>query len=127
MTLSNLSFPRSTSLLLSAALGTMLLFTAACGSSFAPPTDKLSAAESAVRAAQELGAGNNPQAALHVRIAQEEIEKARSLMRDGDNKRADFVLQRAVADAELAVLLGKESKERREADEAAEQVKSLKK
>jgi hypothetical protein len=73
-----------------------------------PPTDRLAGAEAATRSARELGADREPSAALHVKLAEEQIGTAKNLMKNDDNKRADLVLQRASADAELAVVLVKE-------------------
>lgn len=82
--------------------------TAACGSSFPQPTERLASSEAAIRSAKELGAQNDPQAALHVKLADDQIVTAKNLMKDGENKRADLVLQRASADAELAVMMTRE-------------------
>jgi hypothetical protein len=90
----------------------------ACGGSFKPPTDRLASSEAAIRSARELGAEQNPQAALHVRLADEQIQSARKLMNDGENKRADLILQRASSDAELAVMLTREQKAKGESDKA---------
>jgi hypothetical protein len=97
----------------------------ACGSSMPPPSDRLASAEAASRSARELGADREPKAQLHLRLAAEQIEQAKKLMADGDNKRADLILQRASADAELAVMLAKEYTTRAEADKAQEKVKQL--
>lgn len=76
--------------------------------SIPPPTDRLASSEAAIRSAKELGADSDPQAALHVRLADEQVGTARQLMRDGENRRADLVLQRSKADAELAIMLTRE-------------------
>ena len=47
-------------------------------------------------------------------------------MADGDNKRADLVLQRANSDAELAVMLAKESTAKADAEQAQDKVKNIK-
>jgi hypothetical protein len=99
---------------------------AACGSSLPPPSDRLATAEAAARSARELGAEREPKAALHLKLAQEQIEQAKGLMKEGDNKRADFVLQRAGADAELSVMLAKERNAKAEVEKAQEKVKSVK-
>jgi len=104
-------------------LATMIAFAAsvaACGSSFRPPTDRLAASEAAIRSAKELGAQDDPQAALHVKLADDQVATARSLMRDGENRRADVVLQRAKADAELAVMLTREKAAKTDAQRARE-------
>jgi hypothetical protein len=102
------------------------LFLYACGSSMPPPSDRLASAEAAARSARELGADNNPKAQLELKLASEQIDQAKKLMADGDNKRADMVLQRANADAELAVMLAKEANAKAEADKAQENVKNIK-
>jgi hypothetical protein len=108
-----------------AALAAFVL--SGCGGSFAPPAERLAASEASLRTAQELGAQGNPRAALHAKLAQEELEKARAFMKDGDNQAADAVLQRAAADAELSLALAREAATKDDAEQAADQVKSLKK
>ncbi|WP_394837187.1 DUF4398 domain-containing protein [Pendulispora rubella] len=98
---------------------------AGCGS-YPAPNGRLADSQASVRAAQEVGAQNNPQAALHLKLAQEQIDQAKALINDGDNKRAEFVLLRAEADAELAVALARESTARAEAQQALDELKSLK-
>lgn len=103
-----------------------LVFAAGCGSSLPPPSDRLATAEAASRSARELGADREPKAALHLKLAQEQIEQAKKLMTDGDNKRADLVLQRASSDAELSVMLAKENNASSEAQKAKEKVNAMK-
>ena len=91
---------------------------AAGGSSMQPPTDRLASSEAAIRSAKELGAQNDPQASLHVKLADEQMASARNLMKDGDNRRADLVLQRASSDAELAVMIARERAAKTEAEKA---------
>ena len=86
----------------------------------------MASAEAASRSARELGAEKEPKAALHLKLAQEQIDQAKKLMTDGDNKRADLVLQRANSDAELAVMLAKENAATTEATKAKEKVNSMK-
>jgi pyridoxal biosynthesis lyase PdxS len=74
------------------------------------PTDQVAKSIAAVRGAQEAGAAEVPAAALHVKLAQEQIEQARRLMEDEQNERAADKAMRAVQDAELAVLLARRSK-----------------
>jgi hypothetical protein len=106
------------------ALGALLLASAACGGA-PPPNDRLMASVAAARSAREVGAEGTPQAALHLKLADEEITKAKGLMKDGDNERADYVLIRAKADAELALALAKEASAEADAQRAAEQIKSI--
>jgi hypothetical protein len=96
------------------------LVLAACGAHVPPPTDRLAGAEAATRSARELGAANDPKAALHVKLAEEQIGLAKTLMKDDDNQRAERTLQRASADAELAIVLVKENQANAAASKAKE-------
>ena len=95
-----------------------------CGGA-AVPHDQLAASQAAVRAAEEVGANNLPQAELHVRFAKDQIDRAKALIADDENEEAKLVLQRAQADAELAIALTKESSVRAEAHQAMQQVQAL--
>jgi hypothetical protein len=103
-----------------------VLFLVACGSSIPPPQDRLATAEAASRSARELGAEREPKAALHLKLASEQIDQGKKLMADGENKRADLVLQRAGSDAELAVMLAKENTAKGEAEKAQEKIRNIK-
>jgi len=80
------------------------------------PTEQLASTEASVRAAQELGAQNVPRAELHLRLAKEQVERARKLADEGDEERATLQLERARADAELAVALARQSAAQRDLD-----------
>lgn len=113
-------------LAISLALGLSISSLVACGGSIPPPNDRLATAEAASRSARELGADKEPKAQLHLKLAQEQIEQAKKLMTEGDNKRADLILQRASSDAELAVMLAKENNANGEAAKAKEKVNQIK-
>ena len=85
----------------------VLALASACGS-YPPPTERMTTAEAAIRAADEVGASKVPRAALHLKLAQEQTDKARRLMEDGYNERAELTLKRAQADAELALSISRE-------------------
>src|SRR5437867_1445145 len=63
----------------------------------------------AIRAAEELGATHNPEAALHLQLAKEEFEHARKLTGPEDRPMATRLLLRARADADLSLALTRES------------------
>jgi uncharacterized protein YqfA (UPF0365 family) len=88
-------------------MGTALVVSG-CGASFPVPTQKLADAESASRAARELGAEKKTAAQLNLKLADDEIAAAKVAMKDGDNRRAEYTLLRAKADAELALALARE-------------------
>jgi hypothetical protein len=78
-------------------------FVCACAGSMPAPTQRLADAQSAERSARELGAENVPAAKLSLSLAQEQIAQAKAGIADGDNERADSLLIRAKADAELSL------------------------
>ena len=83
------------------------------------------ASTSAIRAAEEVGAKDVPRAALHLQLAKESLNKATSLSEQGDEERAQSLLTRAQADAELAVALSREDSEKQQANKALERVRQL--
>jgi hypothetical protein len=91
-----------------------------CGASFAPPTQRMADAQSAERSATELGANSVPAAQLSLKLAQEQIAQAQKAMKDGDNLRADSLLIRAKADAELAVAQAREKGAKLEGEKAVD-------
>jgi hypothetical protein len=91
-----------------------------------PPNDQLAASQAALRAAIEVGGTQEPQAALHLKLAREQMDKAKALIEEGDNETAQRVLQRAEADAELARALAKKSTTQAAADEATSKITKLK-
>lgn len=88
-------------------LGSLLLLV--CCAGHPPPSDHLASAIAAARGAEEAGARRVPQAALQLKLAEEQIATARKMMEDGDNLRADYMTLRAYNDAELALALAREN------------------
>jgi len=90
------------------------------------PQERIIASQSAVRAAEEVGAEKVPSAALHLQLAREGIQQAQRLIKQKENNRAGYALMRAEADAELAVALARESPLRDDAQQALEKLQNLK-
>ena len=105
-------------------VGVVLL--SACGGA-AVPQESLTAAKAAVAGAEVGGAATEPKAALHLKLAKEQLAQAEKLIADGDNEEAARVIDRAQADADLALSLAKESSAEKEAMETKEQLDRLKK
>lgn len=93
---------------------------AACAPSYAAPVQRMADAQAAYRAAKEAGADKDPQALLHLKLAEEQFAKAKTLLDAEENRRADFLLIRSKADAELALAIAQEQENR----EAAEKVRA---
>lgn len=89
-------------------IATGLLVASGCAGSQTPPTQLMADVQSANRSANELGAQNSPQAKLHLKLAEEQLNQAKLAVEDDDNERAEALLMRAKADAELAVALARE-------------------
>jgi hypothetical protein len=80
---------------------------------------------SGIRAAEEVGAREVPRAALHLQLAEEQLNKAKAYKKDGEDEMAASMLTRAEADAELAVLLSREDAEKSAAQAAVQRVHEL--
>jgi hypothetical protein len=91
------------------------------------PTEDLGQSEAALKSAQEAGAGQVPQAALELTLAQEELDKAREQIKNDQNDEAQQNLLRSRADAELAMALTRQGVANTNANGAQEQLKAAEK
>ena len=96
-----------------------------CAHSTPAPNEKLAATNATIRAAQAVGAQTDPQAALALKLAQDQTEQARQLIANGEHRRAESMLVRANADAELAIALSREAVTRKQAEEALRLAQTL--
>ncbi len=96
----------------------------ACGSSAVPRAENAKAI-AAVSAAEASGAAQVPRAALHLKMAQDAMDRAEGQIEEGEDEAARLTLERASADATLAQSLTTEQKVRNEADQAAKRVEQL--
>lgn len=97
----------------------------ACGGA-AIPQPQLTASEKAISAAEGGGANSVPKAQLHLKQAQDQVAEAKKLIEEEeDMERAEWLLRRAEADAELALTMAQEHAAKGEAEEAVEMVKLL--
>lgn len=90
-------------------LSLMVLLTAAGCAGAPPPHSEIASASAAVRGAEEAGAHQFPQAELHVKLAEEQVQHARALMEDEKNDRARSIAVRAYQDAELALAIARKA------------------
>lgn len=97
-----------------AAGGMAALGLIACGGAPAPH-EREASSQAAIRTAAEMHADQLPQAALQLKLAQEQFDKGKALMKNGDNEEANYVFMRAQADAELALAMARENKTKTEA------------
>ena len=106
--------------------GTFLLAAAFAGCASGPAFNMSSEkSTSAIRGAEEVGASKTPNAALHLQLAKEELNRAKELDTKGQKAESVSMLSRAEADAELALALSHEQTEKTEATQAMERVRKL--
>jgi hypothetical protein len=103
-----------------------LILGAACASTTTARNEKAESSSAAIRAADEVGASHNPDAALYLQLAKEEAEHARGVINPKEKDRADRLLMRAQVDAELSLALARTESEKAEARSAIDKVKALK-
>lgn len=89
------------------------------------PDAKVATSTAAIRAAEESGAKDVPQAALHLKLAQDQLQAGKNLISEDKNERAEYVLSRAQADAELAIALSNSAESKEEAGKALNEVKAV--
>ena len=95
-----------------------------CGANVPPPNAEFAQAKLDLGRAQETGNGV-ADAQLHARLAQENLDAAKTLMANNDskdNERAGQLIARASAEAELALNQGREAKARTELQQAQAQL-----
>lgn len=85
---------------------------------------RMGSTQAAIRSAREVGAEQNPTAALHLQYAREQFAQAERLSREGEGERAERVLARAEADAELALAISRRSTAMASATQASTQVRA---
>ena len=114
--------------------GAMLaLLVVGCGKA-AVPHDQMAKAEAEIRAAQvkydelkQAGPSDGaPAAELHLKLAQDQLDKAKALIEDKDNEEATDLLVRAEADADYALALAQEWEAKARAAAAQKQLQELK-
>jgi hypothetical protein len=89
------------------------------------PHAKVASSQAAIRAAHETGSRDIPQAALYLKLAEEQLEQAKRLIQNDETERASYVLSRAEADAELAVALSRAERSKAKAGTALDNVRAV--
>jgi pyridoxal biosynthesis lyase PdxS len=78
---------------------------AGCATTATIPAERVGESTAAIRAAEEAGAATDPTAAVHLRLAREQVARAERLAEDKQHQLAALMFERATADAELAQAL----------------------
>jgi hypothetical protein len=98
---------------------------AGCASTTPPVNEKATASSASIRAAEEVGATHDPSAALYLQLAKEEFEHARMLTGANDKDKANRLLMRSEADAQLSLALARSENDKAAAQGAIDSVKKL--
>lgn len=114
--------PNSTSCL---ALGLLACSALTACTGTPVPQTQLTDAKVATSAAAAVGARDEPQAALHLKMAEDAIAEAERSIAAGDNEPALSLLVRARADADLALALTNMKKHQDAAEAALKRVDAL--
>jgi len=96
-----------------------------CVATNLPSSSHVASSEAAIRNARDLGAERIPDAAVHLELAQRQLDRARRYIDQGDANDARWMLVRADADAHLALALTREARSREAAEEMAARVRDL--
>lgn len=87
--------------------------------------ERTAAPRETISAAEEAGAEEIPEARLHLKMAKDQIASAEAALKKGNSDKAKRLLERATADAELALELARLETTRTHAREAWHEVKEL--
>ena len=110
---------------ISTLAGSVTLALVGVGCATAPPTTAEGKALSAIRSARAVGAEEVPEASYHLELAQEQVRVARQLATRREMDRARWMLERAEADAELAIALTQEAETQAEAEETRRRIRQM--
>lgn len=111
------------SLLLKSTGVVLALSLAACAHERMVTPEQVAATQAPLRAAEEAGADQIPEAALYMKLARDQVKEADKLAEEED-EREGLLRARAAADAELALALAQQKKISDEATAALEQAEA---
>lgn len=89
------------------------------------PAETVMETEASLKAAETLGAEQTPQAALYLTYAREQMARAEELIEEDEGAAAVMMLERAQADAEVAMSLAREADTRAQVRQAMERIDAL--
>lgn len=81
--------------------------------------------QATVAAVEELDEAEDPEVSLHLKYARDQLAAARRLIDEGEDEDANRMLERAHADAELALAMARTERSRKQAREAWAEVEEL--
>jgi hypothetical protein len=95
--------------------------------STAIPFDQYGQPRQTIRVVTEMGAEENPQARLHLKLAKDELANADKFIKQEEKEKAKLSLMRAEADASLALALLERDEMKTEVEELQAKIDRLRK
>lgn len=83
--------------------------------------------QATVAAVEELDEAEDPEVSLHLKYARDQLAAAKRLLDEGEGDEANRMLERAHADAQLALVMARTERSRKEARDAWAEVEELRK
>jgi len=102
----------------------LVLLSTACASQQLPQ-QQLVDTNAAIDSAQEIDKGETPSVELHIKFARDQLTLAKKFIKDGDDEKAARMLDRAQADAELALAQARTEQSRHDATQAWNEVAEI--
>lgn len=99
-------------------------FVLACATTHVP-AQQVADSQSAIRAAEAVGADRYPESALHLKMARDHVGQAQMLAKEGEEEEAVMALERAEVDAELALAMAQEEQAALDAQQMLQRVRDL--
>jgi hypothetical protein len=105
-------------------IAALVALAAGCASQQALPPN-YAPTQAAISAADAVGARNEPRAALHLKMAKDQVVRAQSYAKEGDEHEAALMLDRARTDAEAALMITRELEARKQAESVKRDLDAL--
>jgi hypothetical protein len=106
------------------AVGIATLALVACTKSVSV-TPQMARTSSSISAAEAVGAPSHPNAALHLKMARDQLKAAQVLIAEGEKEQAIMQLVRAEKDAQLALTLTRSDEANQQANQDLQKVRAL--
>jgi hypothetical protein len=101
-----------------------VLLAGACASQQVPAA-RFADTQASISAAHAVGAEHEPRAALHLKMAKDQLAEARAFAKNGDDDEAELALARAAVDAETALMVTREAAARRDVEKSNAEIRDL--
>lgn len=105
------------------SVATLALLAGGCAANF--NQQRMVDTQATVAAVEELDESEDPEVSLHLKYARDQLAAARRLLDEGDEEEANRMIERAHADAELALAMARTERSRKAARDAWDEVEEV--